>query len=207
VKLQDPTLPFASVVPERRATRAAADGERFRLGTSGLRRAPVDHAGRVAVIAASGRALQSDQVEGALAHIGLVGGILADLGFEVTAAGALADDGAPPALFVWVCGDHTAPAEARQLAAFAAPGLSIGARFDGLEEWGSIEPEDHPDDLDLIAAIVTELRSILVDGERRAAGEPGSPQGRSSTVSSTVRHGTGKDEPAQRAATSPRSWR
>ena len=117
VKIHDPTVAYSTVVPRRRRSRAAAAGERFRLGVHDVHCPPSSPtASRSALIGASSWALKSEQVERTVELIGIAGGLLADLGFQVCPIGA---DARPkrPSLVVWVCGDETQADEYTQLAA------------------------------------------------------------------------------------------
>ena len=184
MKLQDPTIPYSTVIARRRAARAGTDGERFRLGSQCFTAPPAGN--RTAVVAVSARALQADRVEDALSYVGLVGGILADLGFEVVAVASVADDGPAPALVAWITGGETSPDEAAQLGAIGTRGLAIGSGAHP-PGWGVVDPDDHDDDLDLVAAVVAEARSVTDD--LAAIGRP--VTGRDpSTASSTVQSGT-----------------
>ena len=161
VKIQDPTVAFSQVVTARRRLRAASTGERFRLGLHGLEcgsTSPI--ADRAAVIGASAWALKAEQIEGTVGLIGLVGGLLADLGFQVCPIGA---DARPqrPSLVVWVCGDETESDEYRQLAAMGVPGLSIGSCVEGLEEWSFITTDELEDRNEFIHFFVTEVEALL----------------------------------------------
>ena len=106
VTIQDPTSAFSTVVARRRRSRAASNGEVFRLGVHGLdcsgpRRPETPRV----VIGASSWALKTEYVEETVVTIGIVGGLLADLGYQVCPVGADADR-AQPTLVVWVCGDE-----------------------------------------------------------------------------------------------------
>jgi len=139
MRIENPTVAFATVVSNRRRERAAVTGERFRMPTrwpeSMLASQPAD---RSALIGASARSLEADCVERTVQVIGLVGGLLADLGFHVFAIGA---ESRPPRLsiMVWVCGEDTDAAEGEQLAALEVPGILIGSRVDVLDRWARIE--------------------------------------------------------------------
>ncbi len=87
MQVRDPTVRFSGDVADQRRSRAATCGEWFRLGDHapdlGRPRAPLEGA----VIGASARALTEAHLEQTVAIIGIVGGLLADLGFRVSAAG------------------------------------------------------------------------------------------------------------------------
>ncbi len=161
VKIQDPTVAFSTVVPNRRRTRAAAVGERFRLGLHGLDCGPTSRpTERSAVIGASSWALKTEQVEASVELIGLVGGLLADLGFQVCPVGA---DARPqrPSIVVWVCGDETEADEYEQLAAMGVPGLSIGSCVEGLDEWSFITTVELEDRKAFIRLFVAEVGALV----------------------------------------------
>lgn len=161
VKIQDPTVAFSTVVPSRRRSRATAAGERFRLGLHGLDCGPTPRpTERSAVIGASSWALKTEQVEGSVELIGLVGGLLADLGFQVCPIGA---DARPqrPSIVVWVCGDETRADEYEQLAALGVPGLSIGSCVEGLEDWSFVTTEDLDDRKEFIRLFVDEVEALV----------------------------------------------
>lgn len=186
MKLQDPTAPFADVIVRRRRERAASDAECFRFGGRPPTRHPRPSSGPVAVVGASDWALDPSRVERTLAHIGALGGLLADLGYDVYAVSALPDLDARPSFVGWVGGDETA-AELDQLVALDAPGLAVGATVDGIETWGSIEPDDHPDSIEFVRAALHEIR-LRTDGTDHPKGAPDGAE--ISTVPSTVRPDT-----------------
>lgn len=161
VKIQDPTVAFSQVVTARRRSRAASTGERFRLGLHGLECGSISPAAeRAAVIGASAWALKAEQVEGTVELIGLVGGLLADLGFQVCPIGA---DARPqrPSIVVWICGDETESDDYRQLAAMGVPGLSIGSCVEGLEEWSFITTDEIEDRNEFVRFFVAEVEALL----------------------------------------------
>jgi hypothetical protein len=161
VKIQDPSIAFSQVVASRRRSRAASTGERFRLGLHGLECGSTSPAmERAAVIGASAWALKAEQVEGTVELIGLAGGLLADLGFQVCPIGA---DSRPqrPSVVVWICGDETESDEYRQLAAIGVPGLSIGSCVDGLDDWSFITTEELEDRNEFIRFFVAEVEALL----------------------------------------------
>lgn len=184
MKLQDPIAPFVGIIARRRRERAAVDADCFRFGG----RAPNRRAstGPVAVVGASGWALGSDRVDTTLAYIGALGGLLADLGYDVYAVSSLPDLDARPAFVGWVGGEETA-AEHERLAALDAPGLSVGPRLDGVETWSSLEPEGQPTSIEFIRTALDEIRR-LTEGDGAPVDEA---SGDASTASSTVRGGTG----------------
>lgn len=146
VRVEDPTIPYSKIVPERRRSRMFTAGEQFRLdvdgrGASGLRRST----DRTAAIAASASALKGEQLEQTLLIIGFVGGLLADSGVRSYPIGAPTDGAERPSLVVWVSADETRADEYERLAAIGAPGLSIGSRVDGLDGWHNVEGEQLTD--------------------------------------------------------------
>jgi hypothetical protein len=66
-------------------------------------------------------------VEDTSSYVGLVAGILADLGFDPVVVACVADDAPIPPVVVWVTGDETTPDEVTWLTAIDARGLAIGA--------------------------------------------------------------------------------
>ncbi len=165
VKIQDPTLAYSTVVPRRRASRAAANGERFRLSLHGLDCGATSRAAdRRAVIGASAWALKAEQVDRTVAIIGLVGGLLADLGFQVCPIGADANPTLRPSVVVWVCGDETQSDELEQLAAIGSLGLSIGSCVEGLDGWSFLESDQLEDREEFMRQFVDEIAVVLADG-------------------------------------------
>lgn len=59
--------------------------------------------------------------------IGAVGGLLADLGFQVCPASALTAGTLRPSLLAWVDAGDTTADELRELEALGAPGIVIGS--------------------------------------------------------------------------------
>lgn len=193
MKLEDPVAPFRGIVAKHRRAHATSNAERMRFG--GPAPAPRPSAGPVALLGASEWALDEARVERTLAYIGLLGGLLADLGYDVFAVSSLPGLDARPAFVGWVGGRETT-SEHERLAAIDAPGLSIGPLPLEAQAWGSIEPEGPPTDIEFIRSTLDEIRR-LTDGEQAPedAVEPSDP----STVPSTVRtstgvHGTGQPD-------------
>lgn len=184
MKLQDPVAPFRGIVAQHRRAHASSNAERFRLG--GRAPAARPSAGPVAVVGASEWALTEERVEATVAYIGALGGLLADLGYDVYAVSSLPDLDARPAFVGWVGGEETT-AEHDQLVALDAPVLSIGSDLDGVETWSSIEPEGQPSSIELIRTALDEIRRLTEGDGAQLDGASGD----ASTVSSTVRGGTG----------------
>lgn len=184
MKLQDPVAPFRGIVAEHRRAHATSNAERFRLG--GRAPAPRSSAGPVAVLGASEWALGSGRVETTVAYIGALGGLLADLGYDVYAVSSLPDLDARPAFVGWVGGEETA-AELSQLAVLGAPGLSIGPHVDGVETWSRIEPEGQPISIEFIRTALDEIRRLTAGGAAPVDGPGGGP----STLPSTPPGGKG----------------
>ena len=127
----------------------------FRLGLNGLEcSGQAGQTTRTAVIGASAWALKTEQVEKTVGIIGIVGALLADLGYLVCPIGADAAR-SDPSLVVWVCGDETRADEYEQLAAVGAPGISIGSCVSGLEHWRNVEA-DQLVDRDRFAGLIAE---------------------------------------------------
>jgi hypothetical protein len=186
VKLQDPVAPFRGIVAEHRRAHATSNAERFRLG--GQAPAPRPSAGLVAVIGASEWALGSGRVEQTLAYIGALGGLLADLGYDVYAVSSLPELDARPAFVGWVGGGETA-AERSQLAALGAPGLSVGPQVDGVESWSRIEPQGQPTSIEFIRTALDAIRRLTKDGATAVGGLGEDPSTRSSPPGGTGAHG------------------
>jgi len=128
VKLEDPTIPYADVIPRRRRDRATPDGQSYRLGAPGYDwRAVYSEPGTRVVIAARERALSEVTVEDSVKVIGTVGGLLVDMGFQVFPAKAMTGGDLRPSLIVWIGGDTTATEERAHLAAGAILGVSVGS--------------------------------------------------------------------------------
>ena len=185
IKLQDPTAPFAGVIARRRRERMGEAVEVFRFGGQAPGSRP--STGPVAVVGASASALSPERLEKTAAHLGALGGVLADLGYDVFAVSALAELDAPPIFIGWVGSAETAE-ERDQIKALDVPGLVIGSRLDGFDAWASVEPEDHRDSIEFVRAAFHEIR--LLTGVEDGLGTP-SQGGAASTISSTVRPGTG----------------
>lgn len=54
----------------------------------------------------------------------------------------------------WVGGGETV-ADRDQLAAFDTPGISVGSPVEDLGDRGLIEPDDHPNSIELVRSITT----------------------------------------------------
>ena len=184
VRLEDPVAPFRGIVANYRRAHAASNAERMRFG--GTAPEPRPSTGPVAVLGASEWALNEIRIERTLAYIGMLGGLLADLGYDVFAVSSLPGLDCRPSFVGWVGGQETT-SEHEQLVAFDAPGLSIGPVPQGAQAWGSIEPEGPPTDIEFIRSTLQEIRRLTDDS-------PIPPdaveRGEVSTVSSTVRPGT-----------------
>lgn len=191
MKLEDPVAPFRGIVAKHRRAHAADNAERMRFG--GPAPAPRPSAGPVAVVGASEWALDETRIEGTLAYIGALGGLLADLGYDVFAVSSLPGLDARPGFVGWVGGGETTT-EHEQLVAIDAPGLSIGPAFHGAQAWRSIEPEGPPTDIEFIRLALHEIR-CLTDDIRSSQGAASGID--ASTASSTVRAGTGVYEQGQ----------
>lgn len=90
MKLEDPVALYRGIVAEYRRTRPPPDIDIFRFGghprTTGHVRPST---GPIAVVGASDWALDPARAENTFAHIGMLGGSLADLGYDVYSLGAL----------------------------------------------------------------------------------------------------------------------
>lgn len=149
--------------------------------------------GPVAVLDASEWALDKARVEQTLAYVGMLGGLLADLGYDVFAIRSLPGLDASPAFVGWVGGGETS-SERDQLGAVDAPGVSIGPKLPARESWASIEPEGPPADIEFIRSTLQTIRRLTDQEHGLQAPASGADL---STVSSTVRHGTGVYRPGQ----------
>ncbi len=161
VKLEDPTIPFAGVVARRRRERAAADADAFRLGAPGHDwHAIYVEPGPKAVVGASAKALDADSVERTVQLIGSVGGLLADLGFQVCPASALTGGTLRPSLLAWVDAGDTAADERRRLEALGAPGVVIGSCA-APTGWGRVDADEFKDRSLFIRHFVDEVAPLV----------------------------------------------
>lgn len=139
MKLQDASIAFADVVPTRRRLRAEEIGSRFRLGLDGLEcGSQASPETRTALIGASAWSLKTERIEETVEIIGLVGGLLCDIGLTVCPVGADVPTHRPD-LIVWVCGDETRADEYEQLVRIGSRGIAIGSCVEGLDDWDAIE--------------------------------------------------------------------
>jgi hypothetical protein len=198
VKLEDPVAPFRGIVAKHRRAHAAGNAERLRLG--GQAPTPRPSAGPVALLGASGWALNEERIEPTLAYAGALGGLLADLGYDVYAVSSLPQLDAPPALVGWVGGGETTT-EREQLAAIDAPGLAVGPGLEDAVRWGSIHPDGQPTDIEFIRTALVEIRRLAAEDAART-GEAGAEP---STPSSTPRADTGSHETGRGGSASPRN--
>ncbi|MBA3652860.1 MAG: hypothetical protein H0W70_01550 [Actinobacteria bacterium] len=163
VKLEDPTIPFAGVVARRRAERAGADSVVFRLGAPGRDwDAIYPEPGPKAIVGASDAALGADWVEDTMQVVGSIGGLLADLGFQVCPASALTAGTIRPSLLAWVAHGGAAVEERRALDALGAPGVMIGPCGSAPVAWVCIDEHEFNDRNQFIRRFVAEV-SDLVD--------------------------------------------
>jgi hypothetical protein len=163
VKLEDPTIPFSGVVARRRQERAAVDAAAFRLGAPGRNwEAIYLEPGSKAIVGASDRALGDDRVEHTVQVIGAIGGLLADLGFQVCPASALTAGTLRPSLLAWVAAGSDATDERRALEAVGAPGVFIGPCAGAPDGWPCLNDRELEDRNRFIRRFVAEV-SALVD--------------------------------------------
>jgi hypothetical protein len=155
----------------------------------------------VAVLGASEWALDETRIEHTLAYIGMLGGLLADLGYDVFAVSSIPGLDARPAIVGWVGGGETT-SERERLAAIDAPGLSIGPATHGVQLWRSIEPEGPPTDIEFIRSTLHEIRRLTGDERSR---EDASQRRDASTVPSTARPGTGSHGAGRSGSVDPRN--
>ncbi len=204
MKLDDPTAPYSDVIGSRRRERAASHAECFRLGcrAPGTRTRP--SAGPVAVLGASEWALGKERVERTAAYLGALGGLLADFGYDVFAITSVPDLDAVPAFVGWVGGEET-PSELAQLAGFDSPGLSLSPGVAPLESWSRIEPEGQPSSIEFIRIVFDEIRRLTNHAGHPQADTERTERTGPSTVSSTVRTGTGSHGPVPPDYAQPRN--
>lgn len=198
VTLKDPTEAFAGIVANRRAERAAIDGERFRLGAETMQSSDRSDGWPLVLIGASAWALTTGQVEHTLQTIGRIGGALTDWGCEVRPIGSAGSQGGSPAFVVWVSGDETRTDECDELRRFDASGVSVGSPVSELTDWVSIDDVAPIGDrrferqlLSAVAEIAPDVVECLPD---LLPDSPGTG-------------GTGGDEPAQPNAENPATAR
>lgn len=162
VKLEDPTLPYADVIPRLRRERTADAVEVFRLGAPGYDwRATYREPGTRVVIAASNAALSSAEADDTIKAIGTVGGLLADLGFQVYAARAMTGGDLEPALLIWVGGSATSTEERDDLRRVALPGVSVALYPVGAPGWRHIDVDDVADWRSFAKRFVADVASLV----------------------------------------------
>lgn len=188
VKLEDPVAPFREVLVEYRRTRPAPDTDIFRFGGQAPTLPLRPSKGPIAVLGASDWALDSSRAEKTFAHIGALGGLLADLGYDIYSLGSLAALDQRPSFIGWVGGEESTSEQA-QLEALDVPGVSIGPGVEGVAAMGNVEPDDHSDSIELVRAALHEIRRVT-DGTDLPKGTPEGAE--ISTVPSTVPPGTGE---------------
>lgn len=187
MKLEDPVAPFRGIIAEHRRARPAPDTDIFRFGGHAPTRYLRPSKGPVAVVGASDWALDPTRAEQSFAHIGMLGGSLADLGYDIYSLGSLPALDRRPSFIGWIGGKES-EIEQAQLDALDIPGLAIGPGVDSVASLGNVEPDDHPDSVDLIRAALHEIRRLTGDTPRSQEAISGAD---ASTVPSTVRTGTG----------------
>jgi hypothetical protein len=164
VKLEDPVAPYREVLAAYRSARPSPNIDIFRFGG----RSPTCHVrpskGPVAVVGASTWALEPARVDKTFAHIGMLGGLLADVGYDVYSLGSLPSLDRRPSFVAWISGEES-EFEQAQLKALGIPGIVVGPDVDGVEALCGVEPDDHPDSIALIRAALNEIRR-LTDGTR-----------------------------------------
>ena len=157
MKIHDPVLPYSKVMAGCRSAHAASHGERFRLGSRGFPPRRRDPEVPVAAVGASTAALSAEQLESAVGYVGRAGGILADLGFDVSAIGAAIEHGLEPSLVVWVGSASMPIAERSALKALGVPVVVVCNDAAVPDDWKTVNPDDQHDDLaftrELVAAI------------------------------------------------------
>jgi hypothetical protein len=162
VKLEDPTVPYADVIPRWRRERSATAADVFRLGAPGYDwRATYAGPGTCVVIAASDSALSSAEDEDTVKVIGTVGGLLADLGFQVYAARAMTGGDLRPSLVIWVGGTATSADERTAISALDAPGVSVAACPVNLPGWRHIDAEEVGDWRTFAKRFVAEVAGLV----------------------------------------------
>lgn len=162
VKLEDPTVPYADVIPRWRRERSGTAADVFRLGAPGYDwRATYAEPGTPVVIAASDSALSSAEAEDTVKVIGTVGGLLADLGFQVYAARAMSGGDLQPSLVIWVGGSAMSADECARLEALDAPGVSVAACPVNLAGWRHIDAEEVGDWRTFAKRFVAEVAGLV----------------------------------------------
>ncbi len=162
VKLEDPTLPFAEVVPRHRREHAAAAAATFGLWASTHDwRTVYPEPSAVAGIGASATALRDLDVDLTQQLLGASGGLLVDLGFQVCPIGAVTGGMLPPTVLVWVAGDNTTPEERAQLAALAVPGVWVGRWANAIEGWAQLDAESFGDRVRFVRQFVAAVGSLV----------------------------------------------
>lgn len=211
MKLQDPTTPFADVIARRRRERVVSDTEHFRLDGRPPIRNPRPSSGAVAVVGASDWALEPSRAERTFAHIGALAGLLADLGYDVHAVSSLSRLDAQPSFVGWV-GGHETTAEQDQLVALETHGLAVGATVAGIESWGSVKPDDHPNSIEFVRAALHEIRRLADsdDPSSMAPAGAGASNGTSNGSNETPREAEvedGTSDPRNPSSGTPRGTR
>ena len=199
MKLEDPVAPFRRIVAKHRRAHAESNAQRMRFG--GPAPTPRPSAGPVAVVGASDWALDETRIERTLAYLGALGGLLADLGYDVFAVSSLPGLDAPPAFVGWVGGGETT-SEHDQLLAIDAPGLSIGDATRAAPTWGRIEPEGQPTDIEFIRSALDEIRRVTAGTDLPRVAPEGAEV---STLPSTVRPGSGRHGTGQAGFDDPQN--
>jgi hypothetical protein len=201
VKLHDRTAQFGDVIGRIRRERVASDLDCFRLDGDAPTGDPRPSNGPIAVLGASAWALSPVRAELTSAYLGALGGLLADLGYDVFAIAFVPRLDAAPAFVGWVGGDET-PDELAQLDQFDVPGLSVSPGEAQRDAWSHIEPEGRPSSIDFIRAAFDEIRRLT----NSAAGSSEAPHDASSSTGiSTGRNATADDAGVRGGMTDPRN--
>lgn len=185
MKLEDPIAPYKGIVERHRRVHVAEHAACFRIGgPAPNRRVSI---GPVALLGASGGALGPGGVETTVAYLGALGGLLADLGYDVFAISSLPHLDARVAFVAWVGGGEMS-SERELLASLDTTVLAVGGELGIGGAWARIEPDDRPESIEFIGSALHEIRR-LTDGAHHLQEAP--ERTAVSTVPSTARPGTG----------------
>ena len=184
MKLEDPIAAYKGIVDRHRRAYSAANADCLRIGGSAPNRRA--STGPVALLGASGRALGPDRVERTVAYLGALGGLLADLGYDVFAISSLPHLDTRVSFVGWVGGGETR-SERELLASLDTTGVAVGTDLDATSTWALLEPDDRPESIEFIGSALYEIRRLTA-GDDPASASAG-PE--TSTRSSTLRAGTG----------------
>jgi len=155
-----------------RSERARSIAEAFRLGIDGLPCAepgPASSSGTV-VVGASAWALKDERVEETVSLVGILGGVLADLGFSMCPIGSAEARRRGPDLVIWICGDETESDEQALLAEIKSPGISIGSCAAELPGWTDLDPDELGGSHELMSSFATQVGYLTASRDPRGIG-------------------------------------